>query len=1047
MLAPDLIKSEEESLAKWEREHTRERVNTFNKEGKPYFFLEGPPYANGELHLGHARGYSRKDAILRFWRMNGRNVFDRAGFDVHGLPTENRVERDLGIKSKREIETGIGVGEFVKACTAAYRTYMKDQIEVAMRYGVWMDFANAYIPAAPDYIEKSFGVFKKIYDKKLVYRGTQVMPYCVHCGTVLAKGPEVEEEDDTDPSIYVLYKVNKELSKPKIELGGGAYLLAWTTTPWTIPGNMLVAVNPTAMYVRASINGREMIVAKDRLDAIAKDFGLSPIVLSEFLGSELDGIYYTNPLEKEVPRQKGFRKYHKVVMSEELVSMAEGSGLLHVAPAYGPEDFALAKSLRAPMLSLVGTDGKYTVDAGKYAGVALIHDANREVEKDLEANGALLAKTQLTHSYPHCWRCHEKLVYLPTEQWFVNVAKMKKRIIRECDRIEWHPPELKRMFLDSIRDAPDWVVSRQRYWGIPMPIWVCDSCGNRKVIGSLDELEQGEGRKVHRTEEDLHKPFIDEITFKCGKCGGTMHRVPDIFDVWYDSGVAHTASLSSDEFTAMYGKSFVTEGPDQIRGWFATLMKTGVAAYNKTPFNTIMLHGWVTDSKGFAMHKSKHNYVGAKDLIGKYPVDAVRLYLTRFVTHENIKFSETGIEEMQGVLMLMHNMANMINEYASVVGYTPKRVKTPRNLEGLDPEDAWIVSRLNSAIAEATEGFDGYETHKSVNAIVDFAVNDLSRFYLKIAKKKIVGSAKGRARKTLDIVNYALFNLILAMAPLAPMNMESIYLRLYHYKESVFMERWPKARQGLIGKELEKDFDVATESITALLNSREKAGIRLRWPVVSATLELSSEDAFATAQKLSGLIEDYTNSNKLVVKEVEGLSEAVIPVFKKLGPDFKENANAVADALRKADAAELRSEIESHGHFALHTGAGTFTIGPEHFATEKRAEESDAVLFKYGKAYVDTARDEAVVEDATLREFERNVQLMRKELGLKRIDRIELYYDTSAQLAGLLQRSTKRLAASLNAKNVVNGIPEGQQAKEFDVMDTPVKVFVRAQAR
>ena len=1046
MLASDLIKAEEESLAKWEREHTRERVNELNARGKPYYFLEGPPYANGELHLGHARGYARKDAILRFWRMRGRSVFDRAGFDVHGLPTENRVERNLGIKSKREIETGIGVDGFVKACTEAYRTYMKEQIAVALRYGVWMDFANAYIPATPDYIDRSFGVFKKIYDKRLVYQGTQVMPYCVHCGTVLAKGPEVEEEEDTDSSIYVLYKVNNDLSKPRIELGREAYLLVWTTTPWTIPGNVLVAVNPKAMYVRASINGKEMIVAKDRLDAIAKEFGLSPIVLSEFLGSELEGIYYTNPLEEAVPKQKSFRKHHTVVMSEELVSMADGSGLLHVAPAYGPEDFALAKSLHAPMLSLVGTDGKYTVDAGKYAGVALIHDANHEVEKDLEAGGALLAKTQITHSYPHCWRCHEKLIYLPTEQWFINVAKMKKRIARECGRVEWHPSELKRMFLDSIRDAPEWVISRQRYWGIPIPIWVCDSCHERKVVGSVAELERS-GMKVRSTEADLHKPFIDRITFKCEKCGGTMHRVPDIFDVWYDSGVAHTASLSDEEFAAMYGRSFVTEGPDQIRGWFATLMKTGVAAYGKTPFKVIMLHGWVTDSKGFAMHKSKHNYVGAKDLVGKYPIDAVRLYLTKFVSHENIKFSEKGVEELQGVLMLMHNMANLVGEYSGVIGYTPKRIRIPRSLEGLDPEDAWIVSRLNSTIAEATAGFESYETHRSVNAIVDFAVNDLSRFYLKIAKKKIVGTTKGRARKTLDIVNYALFNLVLLTAPFAPMNMESVYMRLYPYKESVFMERWPKARQGLISKELERDFDVATESITALLSSREKAGVRLRWPVVSATLELNSPDAFTTAQRLSDMIEDYTNSNRLIVREVENVSEVVVPVFKRLGPDFKENANAVADALRKADATKLRSEVEEHGHFALHTDAGTFTIGPEHFAIEKRAEESDAVLFKYGKAYVDTARDEKVIEDATLREFERNVQLMRKELGLKRFDKIELYYETSGQLSGLLQRNAKRLASSLNAKSIVSGIPEGQVAKEFEVMDTIVKTFVRIRER
>ena len=578
MPGPDLIKAEEESLAKWEREQTRRKVNELNAKGKPYYFLEGPPYANGELHLGHARGYSRKDAIMRFWRMKGRNVFDRAGFDVHGLPTENRVEQNFGIKSKREIETSIGVDNFIKACTDAYRGYMKDQISVAMRYGTWMDFDNAYIPAMPDYISKSFSVFKRIYDKGLVYRGTRVMPYCVHCGTVLAKGPEVEEELDTDPSIYILYKVNMDLSKPRTDLGKEPYLLVWTTTPWTTIGNVLIAANPKAIYVRASVDGREMILAKDRLDAVAQELNLSPVVLSEFTGTELSGLHYTNPLEEYVPKQKALRKQHIVTLSEDLVGTGEGSGLVHIAPAYGPEDFELGRQVKAPLLSVVGTDGAYTEEAGKYAGVKLIHDANREIETDLEAKGALLGKSTVRHSYPHCWRCHDKLIYLPTEQWFINIGRIKKKIVKACEHVRWHPAELKRWFVESIEGAPDWVISRQRYWGIPIPIWMCEQCRAVKVVGSFEELERGEGQMVRKTEADMHKPFIDQVTFKCEKCSGVMRRVPDVFDVWFDSGVAHTASLSAEEFARMYGRSFITEGPDQIRGWFATLMKTGVAA-------------------------------------------------------------------------------------------------------------------------------------------------------------------------------------------------------------------------------------------------------------------------------------------------------------------------------------------------------------------------------------------------------------------------------------------------------------------------------------
>ncbi len=1041
MQTSDLLKIEEAVLQKWETEGTHGKVTEMNRGSRLFFFLEGPPYANGELHMGHVRGYTRKDAILRYKRMNGFDVFDRAGFDVHGLPTENRVERNLGITSKRDIEAKIGVREFIGKCIESYKGYVKEQTYVAKRYGVWFDFENAYIPAEPGYIDKSFYVFKRIYDKGLIYKDIRVMPYCIHCGTVLAKGPEVEEEEDTDPSVYVAFMVDRNASKSKISMQQDTYLLIWTTTPWTIPANMAVAANPKELYVKVRLGGRSLILAKARFQAVASALNESAVVEAEFYGSELDGIRYLNPLEGNIPAQREHRRHHRVIFSEGMVSMADGTGLIHIAPAYGPEDFDISRKERIPLLSMVGTDGRYTEVAGKYAGKALIHEANREVEEELSAAGALLLKSTITHSYPHCWRCHEKLVYLPTEQWFMNVAKIKNKIRKECDRIEWHPAELKDWFLESINTAPDWVISRQRYWDIPIPIWTCDSCGNVTAIGSFGELSTRSPTKIEFTSEDLHRPTVDGIVLKCDKCGGEMHRVRDIFDVWYDSGVAHTASLSEEEFGRMFSKAFITEGLDQLRGWFATLMKTSVGAYGKSPFRVIMAHGWVNDAKGEAMHKSKGNYVSAKQLIGRYSTDAVRAYMLSHVVHEGIKFMYGEIEDMQATLLLLHNVANLVTEYSAALNRPAGKSRAPGGPEGLALYDAWIVSRLNSVMKTMTETMDGYEPNTGLNETLSFVINDLSRFYLKIAKKKMSGASRKEAIATFNTLNYVFRNTVLLLAPVMPLNMEDIYMKVYGGKGSVFFERWPKAKPSLINPGLEVDFSAAQDAITALLNSRERMGVPLRWPIASATLEVTDDSTYSSLQRLSTVIEDYVNAKRLELKRVAGAKREARPIFARLGPDFKDKAVYVADAIRAADADAMLDSVARTGRYALSTGKGPVEITQEHFTTTERVEEKDAVLFRHGKAHIDANITRGLKEEALVREFEHEVQTIRKELGLRKTDRISLGYVAVGSIAAVIAANAKKIARDVNSTKPTNRL-EGSVVKDLDMAGETVKVAV-----
>ncbi len=1042
----DLNANEEYIFNYWAEHEIEQKVREKNKGNKIFFFLEGPPYANGELHLGHIRGYTRKDAVLRYKRLRGFDAYDRAGFDVHGLPIENKVERDLGIKSKKEIESEIGVSNFIDACIKLYKDNVKGQISVAKRYGVWMDFENPYIPASADYIDKAWGVFKKIYDKKLVYKDMRVMPYCMHCGTALAKGPEVEEQEDTDPSVYVLFRISDRKHDARIEIPDNSYFLVWTTTPWTLPANMALAVNPSAVYVMAKLEDKTIILAKNRMEEVSALLKSSLVITAEVYGSELKGIYYSNPLEEHVQKQRENWRFHRVLLSEENVNLDEGTGILHVAPAYGPEDFDLAKKNKIPIMSIVDLDGTYNELSGKYKGLKVIHEVNRAVETDLHSLGALAAKTTIRHNYPHCWRCKDKLVYLPTDQWFINIAKIKEKMKKESGKVDWHPSELKGWFIASIDQSPDWVISRQRYWGIPIPIWVCESCKEISVVGSIKDF--GRQMEGEISSEKLHKPQIDNLEIKCAKCESKMHRVKDVFDVWYDSGVAHTSSISEENFKKMYSKAWITEGPDQIRGWFATLMKTGIAAYGKTPFNTVVMQGWVLDHKGEAMHKSKGNYVTGHELVGTVPIDAVRAFMLSHITEDNLKFSKIEIGEMQQAIGTLYNIANLVREYSQAIDYTPTKVKKFKSNEGLETEDMWILSRFTSSLETATASMEKYEVYTAINSILDFLINDFSRFYLKIAKKRILEGTKKGAKQKIDVITYVLHNMLISLSPFMPFSSEKLYLESYGVghslgirKESIFLEDWPKFQQGLVNKELEKEFFVATETITAILNDREKAKVRLRWPLLSAMVEVTDQAAADSLEKLLPIVDDYTNIKKIEIKKVEGLAEEVRPNFVKLGPDFKDRASAVAEALRSADSKQLRAQIDRAGHYTLHTKGGVVDIKSEHFTLVNKAGGEDAIQFRYGRVKVDPRINEELREEAMVREFERRIQMERKEMGLKKVDRIVLSYQASGYMEKAIKNNIERIKKGVNAKRIVEGIKSGS-AKEIDLEGEKISIRV-----
>lgn len=1039
----DLIKNEEEVLSYWKSNKIMDKIRSKNKGKKSFYFLDGPPFVSGDLHPGQMWVKTMKDVILRYRRLRGFDVYDRAGYDVHGLPIEKKVEANLGIGSKKEIEAKIGIEKFIESCKEYVSAYIGRMDADYERFGISLDFSDPYLPYKNSYIEMDWWFLKQMWEKGLVYNDKRATLYCPNCGTAVSQGGmEINYVEDEDPSVHVLFRVNTKLSKPKIDIDDNTFLLIWTTTPWTLPANVAAAANPKELYVKARVGDKSLIVAKGRLDEVVKAMGESAVVQSEFYGSELEGIYYINPLEGKLEEQKKLRKYHRVLMSEELVSSSEGTGLVHIAPGHGFEDYLLGKKNHIPIFSPVNEQALYTQDAGAYAGLRVPAEANKKVAEDLKRLGVLVSESSIKHSYPHCWRCDEKLIFIATNQWFVNIQKVKKKMIEENSKVNWHPQEAKKWQEDVLRSSPDWCVSRQRYWGAPMPIWRCEN-GDIRLVGSFGELKElAIDKKAAESVKDLHRPYIDAIHIRCEKCGKEMKRIPDILDVWFDSSIAFRASLSEEQFAKLFPMDFILEAVEQLRAWFSYQFKSSTIVYGKKPFKNVVTHGMLLGSDGREMHKKLGNYVPLNDLLQKSTADAFRLWCTAHTPQYDLLFSEERIRDSDKVVALVYNIGNLLKDYTSAIGYAPKKVRAPSSLEKLKHEDAWIVSRLNTLVKSSTEQLDDYEISKYVTAAKEFVISDFSRIYLKVAKKRILYGNRRDARQAVDIVNYVFYNLLVLLSPVMPFATEKQYLSNYGNERSVSLLDWPKYKEKLISKQLEEEFEIAVETITALLNAREKTNVKLRWPLSQASVEVNEDKTQTVLERLSGLVEDYTNIKRVSVKRVVSFGREVRPIFAKIGPNFKEKAGAVAEALKKEDADKLETAITSNGHYSLHTGKGLVDVTADHFTIVQKPESENAVVFKHGIASVDKEISRELWEEGMVREFERRVQLARKEKQLKKTDKIKIFYEASAPFAEVVKKNAEKIKKDVNAKQLHDTLREGSTAQEIEVEEEKLSIEI-----
>ncbi|MDP4012631.1 MAG: isoleucine--tRNA ligase [Candidatus Nanoarchaeia archaeon] len=905
---------EKEVKAFWKKIKLSEKVMSKNKGKKSFFLLDGPPYANYIPHVGHIRNTVYKDLHVKLAFMQGYDVLFQPGFDTHGLPIENMVEKKLNFKSKQEI-VKYGVDKFNKECRENATTNMKLWMEVYDNLGSWYVWKDPYFTYNNSYLESAWWTFKQMFDKGMVYEGKRPVFWCPSCQTALA-GYETTDSYKmmTDPSIYIKFKVK----------GKNEFLLVFTTTPWTLISNVAVAAHPNEDYVKVETAKGVLILAKARLELLEKlELGFK--ILEEFKGKKLDGLEYESVID--VPTQKELEKNskaHRVYMSipilkervaskmaikkgtkggdvfEDFVNVADGTGLVHIAPGHGKTDNEVGNHYNLPSPSPLDDECKYTDDAGEFKGV-FVKKADDDIIETLDRTGNLLHHEKISHSYPVCWRCKAPLIFRLSNQWFFKVDMIKDKMLKYNEEVNWYPEFARERFANWVANADDWNFSRQRYWGIPIPLWKCE-CGQLNVMGSLKDLQKHATKEV-KDNFDLHN--ASKVQVKCSECKKPADRINEIFDVWFDSGIAPWASLgypfeNKKLFDEHYPVSRINESQDQIRGWFYSLMFTGVAVQNKQPYETVSMPGWVLDSKGEKMSKSLGNVVTAKACLETYGADSTRLYyMMDTAPYETQKFNvDTIKKEVWSVLNIFWNLHNyLLDQTDKIKKVTLKEV-----------EDKWLISRLNSMMKNYQDNVEKFEYHVGTRELTRFITNNLSREYIQWIRE--------RADNGDEAVSYVMFETISIclklLAPICPYVTEKIYQNIKDFglkKDSVHLEDWPKSDNKLIDEKLESNFEIVKEVIQGILAEREKIKQGIRWPLASAEISLKEPNSI---KDLVEIIKRQTNVKEIKVKK----GDFFVKLDEKSTPELEQEGYA-REVMRKVQALRKNAGLKKEDRIVL----------------------------------------------------------------------------------------------------------------------------------
>ncbi len=875
----NLPKTEEKILKFWEKNKVFEKSISQRKKGPYFSFYDGPPFATGKPHYGHILATAIKDTVLRYWTMKGYQVPRRVGWDCHGLPVENLIEKELGIKNKKEIEK-IGIEKFNKACRASVFRCVKDFEKTLKRFGRWADYKTAYATLENDYIESVWWVLKQLWQRGLVYQDYSVSPYCPRCGTSLSNFEvNLGYKEAKDPSVFLKFKALQGFERK-------TYFLAWTTTPWTLPGNTALAVNPDAFYILARQGEEDYILAEKRKNVLKGDYK----VVKKFKGKNLLGLQY-EPLFGYLANQKieNIEKAFKILPGS-FVSLEEGTGIVHTAVMYGADDFNLGKKFNLPKVHTVDESGCFKKEVLDFAGI-FVKEADPKILENLEKRNLLYKKEEVLHSYPFCWRCDTPLLYYALAGWYIKVVAFKKELVLNNKKILWVPGYLKEgRFGKWLKGARDWNFSRNRFWGAPLPIWQCQECREKTCLGSIKELELLQEKKQKLS--DLHRPYIDKVTLKCKKCKGSMKRVKEVFDCWFESGAMpygqwHYPFENKKFVEKTFPADFIAEGLDQTRGWFYTLHVLASAltlenlglGRNKPAFKNVIVNGLILDSEGRKLSKKLKNYPEPKEIFDSFGADSMRYFLLASTPiGEDYRFSSKGVEEVWRRVIL-----TLLNSYLFFETYRPKNFKPKKGFVPSSPLNKWIFSRVQTLNKDLVFWMERYEITKAIRLFGDL-VEESSNWYVRRARRHFQRPETEKEQEEFSQTLYwALLSLSKMAAPFMPFLSEEIYKRLTlktkDKKLSVHLEDWPKLDKKLINKKLEKNMKLAREAVSMVLAERAKAGIKVRQPLAQVELPVDTK----LPNDLIELIKEEVNVKKVSFGKKLKLDKKITPELKEEG--------------------------------------------------------------------------------------------------------------------------------------------------------------------
>jgi isoleucyl-tRNA synthetase len=874
---------EQQTLEFWKKSRIYEKIKKKNAKGKKFYFMDGPPYATGHIHMGTALNKILKDIVMRAKRLQGYDVFDRAGYDTHGVPIEFQIEKEIGSRSKKDIEK-FGVKKFIDRCKQFATQYIDVMNKEFENLGVWMDFSDPYLTLSDDYIEAIWWTFKKADEKNLLYLGKYPIHVCPRCETAVAYN-EIEYAKQDDNSIYVKFPVRNEKNK---------FLIIWTTTPWTLPGNTGVMANPVFDYSEIEVGKEKWILATELIPKIMAALEMGYTMKKTFKGKTLEGIEYINPLAKNLKLKA--KNAYKVILSSRYVNLEDGTGLVHCAPGHGKEDYDAGKEYNLDIVSPVDMSGSMTEEAGKYCGKkARVVDA--EIIDDLKQENALVYKHVYSHDYPLCWRCKSPLLMISVPQWFFKIEKIHDRLMKLNEETRWIPSWMQLRMKAWLEGISDWPISRKRYWGTPLPIWICEKCNEKVVIGSIDELKKLSGVK----KIEMHKPEIDDIIIPC-RCKGKMKRVSEVLDVWFDSGVSSWAALGYPRnerlFKEFWPAEINIEGKDQIRGWWNSQLILSAIAFDKKPFENIIVHGMILDLGKKKMSKSMGNIIVPQDIISHYGRDYLRYYFAKVSKGEDFAFDENELSEIKKVMTILQNVAN----YVKMAGNA--------SAGKLEHEDRWIISKLNSAIKDATEELERYHLPKVIEILENFIVNDVSRNYIQLIRERV--DAKDNA--ALSTLNLVYLEALKLFSPIIPFITERIYQDMTK-KESIFLEDWPGLDEKLIDNKIEDEFETAKKIIEKGMEKRNACQLGLKWPLAKAIVSIDKK----LSKNIIEIIKKQLNIKDIKLKEAKELSvELDTKLTAELEAEgfYREISRKIQDSrkkagLRKEQQIMLNLEIDS----------------------------------------------------------------------------------------------------------------------------------------